>query len=420
MGGFLVIHFNWNFKHQSVISVRYCILICILIATGYSAPLRELTLYISADTSGTKESGIAISQGINVALSEINNTIKGVRLKVKFLDHRGSTPRARKHLKIFLNDTNALALFSGLHSPPLLATKDFINKNKILVLDPWAAAGPITRSNTDENWIFRLSIDDRKAGDFIAQHAVKKDHFAKPYLVLEETGWGKSNKKTMIQSLATMGIIPAGISWFNWNLGINQAKLILRNAYISRADVIFFVGNSPEGKKFAQGMFDLPKKKQLPIRSHWGITGGDFSKTIPHTIRKEIDIKFIQTSFSFFDVPTTSIASKAFTELSTLYPTIKSPKDLEAPTGFIHAYDLTKIVITALREIPLSGTTVQLRNRLRTKLEHMTTPVHGLIKTYRSPFNPWHKSKPDSHEALSSKDYRMGYFGPENEIRLLK
>jgi len=75
-----------------------------------------------------------------------------------------STPRFKKHLNRYLEDPKALLIFSGLHSPPLLANRELINQQGILILDPCTAAGSITRYAAEKNWIFRLSIDDSKAG----------------------------------------------------------------------------------------------------------------------------------------------------------------------------------------------------------------------------------------------------------------
>lgn len=41
-----------------------------------------LKLYISADRTGTEESGIAIEQGVVTALSEIENQLKVIQLKL--------------------------------------------------------------------------------------------------------------------------------------------------------------------------------------------------------------------------------------------------------------------------------------------------------------------------------------------------
>ena len=91
----------------------------------------NIRIYISADRTGAKESGISIEQGIRTALSEVDNKLLGVDVELIILDHRGSTPRSKLHLEQYLQDESALVLFSGLHSPPLLASREFINKNKI-------------------------------------------------------------------------------------------------------------------------------------------------------------------------------------------------------------------------------------------------------------------------------------------------
>jgi branched-chain amino acid transport system substrate-binding protein len=51
------------------------------------------------------------------------------------------------------------------------------------------------------------------------------------------------------------------------------------------------VANTPEGKSFARALNELLPEHRLPVFSHWGITGGDFSKALPPDIKWE----FIQT-----------------------------------------------------------------------------------------------------------------------------
>lgn len=382
--------------------------------------LATLKIYISADRTGAKESGISIEQGVRTALSILHNKLANEEVELVLLDHRGSTPRFKKHLKQFLNDEKALVMYSGLHSPPLLSQKKFINENKIPMLDPWAAAGPITRYNSAENYIFRVSIDDSKAGEIIAKNAILKEKFSQPFLLLENTGWGKSNKKTMGKALKSLDIPSVKSKFFNWNIGKNEAKIILHNIINSKADVIFFVGNSPEGKTFIKAMSEFPKESRIPIRSHWGITGGDFPSVINNSIREKIDLQFIQTSFSFINKPLDNHATKVFKELQKLYPNIKTYKDLKAPVGFIHAYDATLILNEAMNNIALSNNIQQNRQNLKKALESINNPVEGLIKIYHKPFSVFSKDNLDAHEALGSEDFVMGKYGQENEIILIK
>jgi branched-chain amino acid transport system substrate-binding protein len=166
----------------------------------------------------------------------VGDRLGGFQAEIVPLDHRGNSRRSLRHLETFARDDRALALFAGLHSPPLLENRDYINRNEILVLDPWAAAGPITRPPEGENWIFRLSIDDARAGYVIAREAVAEG-FRRPYLLLEDTGWGKSNETTMTRALAELGVEPVGVEWFNWNLGATGARIILRKIADTGADV---------------------------------------------------------------------------------------------------------------------------------------------------------------------------------------
>ena len=379
----------------------------------------KVRIYIDADRTGTRASGISIEQGIRTALSEIENKLDGRDVEIVIKDHRGSSPRSKRHLEAFLEDPKALVVFSGLHSPPLLTHKNFINENQILVLDPWAAAGPITRSSTEENWIFRLSIDDSKAGFVVVQYA-SEEGFTKPYLLLEDTGWGKSNEKTMTEAFNELGISVAGIEWFNWNLGENQAKTILRKIADKQADVILLVANAPEGKTFAKAMGEMQEEKRLPIRSHWGITGGNFSEVIDLDTREKIDLKFIQTSYSFLGQPEDSFGGRVFKKAAQLFPdVIHNPKDIKAPTGFIHAYDLTRILIAAVRQAGLTGDVKNDRINIKNALENLDEDVVSLIKTYSKPFAKYTPENQDAHEALAIEDFTMAKYGKENEIKLL-
>ncbi|WDE09619.1 ABC transporter substrate-binding protein [Thalassomonas haliotis] len=375
-------------------------------------------LYLDADFTHSKTAGYAIKQGIMLALAENNYQIQNYRFELVLKDHKGNSLRSKNNLESFLADPRALAVFSGLHSPPLLANKSYINNQQILVLDPWAAAGPITRSKGKENWIFRLSIDDYKAGYTISKYAINQG-FKKPYLLLENTGWGRSNEKTMTRALNAKGINPVGIEWFNWGIGKSHARLLLRKILTSRADVIFFVGNAPEAKTFVRAMLDLPAKTRLPFRSHWGITGGDFALVINAEMRKAIDLQFIQTRFSFLNRPLSSFAQKVLSNAITEFPEISSPYDIKAQTGFVHGYDLTRLLIAAIRQAGLTGKAKQDRQAIHRALEHLSEDVTGLLKTYRRPFQPYDKNTPNAHEALDQQDYTMGYYGNRNEVLLL-
>ena len=395
------------------------LLIPLMIMSRLAFAENTYSIYIDADFSGTQSSSLSIKQGINTALGEVDYKIQGHTFGIVVKDHGANPLLSRENLQLFLNDNNALVVFSGLHSPPLLSNKSFINNNKILLLDPWAAAGPITRSTDVENWIFRLSIDDTKAGAFIS-HSALAEGFKKPFLLLEDTSWGRSNHKEMALVLREQNINLSGIDWFNWGIGTTHAKLMLRKIVKSGADVIFFVGNAPEGIAFANAMVELPKDFHLPIRSHWGITGGEFTDKTTLSTRQQLDLQFIQSKFSFLDESLTPFATSVLSQAIKNNSSITNKHDIKAQTGFVHSYDLTRLLIAAINQAGLTGNKAIDTKAIHKALENLKDPVMGLLKEYNQPFSPYSTGRLDSHEALDTKDYAMGFYDSNGEILLIK
>lgn len=144
---------RWHFsrsaqaKLRSRLSPLSHLLFLIVIATSTvsrTAEPEEIRLYIDADFTNAQSSSISIEQGIKTALSEENNMLGVYPGQVVRKDHRGNTRRSRNNLVDYSNDDRALVVFCGLHSPPVLANLEYINTMGVLLLDPWAAAGPIT------------------------------------------------------------------------------------------------------------------------------------------------------------------------------------------------------------------------------------------------------------------------------------
>ncbi|MGL1893080.1 MAG: ABC transporter substrate-binding protein [Spirochaetaceae bacterium] len=379
-------------------------------------------IYLNADMSGSKLSGEAIEMGINVALSEVNYTIGDRKIELVIKDHHGNSRRSLKYLEEFASDENALVTYTGLHSSAIINNFDYINKNGIPILNPWAAAGPISRSidSLGRNWIFRLSVDDTKAGEVITSYSLDVEKFKNPILLLENTPWGKSNYKNMRKAITSRGFRDPEVIWFSWGIKEIGSKQILSDIYSKNNDVIFFVGNSPEGIVFSRAMSQREENKRIPIRSHWGITGGNFFESLgSNIITNKIDLKFIQTSFSFLDKPGTDFSINVFKNIKKQFSNIKDPNDLKAPNGFIHSYDLTRIFIEACKHINFTEDIKLNRELLRVALESVETPIKGLVKTYNKPFSTFTPENDSAHEALSIDNFRMARYLPNGSIEVI-
>ena len=104
----------------------------LFVVSNVQANGNVIHIYQDADLSIHSESSKAIQLGIEVAFAEIDNEINGSKVIFKYLDHRGNVIRSKRNYQTFLKDPNALVIYSGIHSPPLIKNRDFINKNKCL------------------------------------------------------------------------------------------------------------------------------------------------------------------------------------------------------------------------------------------------------------------------------------------------
>ncbi len=398
--------------------MKYLITLMLMNTFAYAQNLEPLEIFIDADFSNHFESSDSIKKGFETALRTIDSTIHGRKIIIKELDHRGNSKRSKRNIRTYLNSSNAIAMVSGIHSPPLLAHKNFINENEVLFLVPWAAAGPITRSKDNNNWIFRLSIDDTKAGGFLASYAVKNINPKISCLLLENTGWGKSNFKNITQGLEKLKKKVQHTKWFDWGIKKNVANEVAVELSDNKCDLIYLVANAKEGAKFITAISKL--SSPIPIISHWGITGGDFHKNVSHKTRQKVNLKFIQTKFNFNSSKLDSFQKNVLAEVVSNYKDVNSAKDIKASTGFIHAYDLGLIFVDAIKRTKKTNDIKALRKEVKKRLENSITNVRGLLKTYSRPFSPYSKSNFDAHEALNVQDYTIGIYDKHGDIVNIK
>jgi branched-chain amino acid transport system substrate-binding protein len=396
------------------------VLFLLVSVQAVSSDEKVIKLYHDADWSNHVESAESIWRGVETALSEVNHQVQGYRLELVKKDHRGNVVRSLRNMKDFMGDNKALALISGIHSPPLIKHRGFINENKLLTLVPWAAGGPITRYPSAENWVFRVSVDDTKAGGVLVDYALTQKQCRAPHLLLENTPWGESNLKNMTTALKQRGHESIQVTRFNWNMKSYTAQSLLQAIVQQRADCIILVANTIEGAEIAKVMASLPKSQRMPIISHWGITAGHFHKNINSEMRQLIDISFIQSCFSFISPPLSIKGKQVFEAAKALFPAqIKHPMDIRSPVGFIHGYDMTLLFLEALSTVTLTDDMLKNRNEARLALERIDVPVLGLIKTYQQPFSRFSETNIDAHEALGAQDYCMAKYGSNDEIILL-
>lgn len=181
------------------------------------------------------------------------------------------------------------------------------------------------------------------------------------------------------------------------------------------SDCIILVSNSIEGRTIVKA--NEASQTPLAIISHWGIAAGNFVRELPAHEREKTDLSFIQTCFSFVSSDLDPFQSNVLAKALERYE-LDTASDIEAPTGFIHAYDLTRLLLAAVDQVVLTDDMQSNRLKVKQSLERLNTPVKGLIKSYLQPFTHFTDKTPDAHEALGHDNLCMAYFDNDNIIKL--
>src|SRR5574341_1043990 len=231
-------------------------------------------------------------------------------------------------------------------------------------------------------WIFSSSsciLVDK----FLVKHVTQALKRQKPGVILENTPWGASNQEGLTKWLGLAQIKAVGIEKFNWNDPDMGPQLLRLKA--GGADSLIMIANAPEGAQVVKSKAKIAW--DVPIVSHWGISGGRFSEL---TGELSESVVFVQT-YSFFGKQGEG-GERVIAALKAKY-NLRGPEDILAPVGTANAYDGMHLVALAIAK---AGSTDGAK--VRDALENLGE-YRGLIKAYRRPFTP------EEHDALNENDY---------------
>lgn len=337
----------------------------------------------------------AIERGILTAIDDINRqggVLGGRPLELITREHRSISARGIKNIRELATIPDLIAVFGGRFSPVVIEELPVLEQTRTLFLAPWSSADAIVDNDMEPNYIFRLSLRDSLAMPFLLKRAADRG-FTRVGLLLTNTAWGRSNLEAAKRHLAGHKIPDlAGTAWYNWR----DRSLLDKYQALAEdgAQAILLVANDDEAAVLVREVATLPAEQRLPILSHWGVTGGNFVGQAGPALR-EIDFTVIQT-VSPFRIPPDRLAPVLETA-GRLFD-IRRPEDIVSPVGFLHAYDLTRILALA---IDRAGTTD--RAAIRDALEQVG-PYRGVIRDFDRPFAP------GRHEALGPEDLLMARF----------
>ncbi len=378
-------------KYRMVIGTRIIEQLLQFVSEQEAKENQNYYIGLDADMAGNSaESGLAIRRGIELALDEINQAggILGKPVQLVVRDNSMIPARGLANLEYFNKLPNLLAVYSGISSPVALAELDYLHKNNLLFMVPWAAATKIVHNGFVPNNVFRVSVRDEFAGGFLVKHALAKGD--KVALLLVNNPWGRSNFKAMTEALAQHGHAPVIVEWFDW--GEQSLDVKVKRIQSKQAEVVIFVGNAIEAAKFIHALSGYSEKPM--VLSHWGITGSIFSQSVGPML-DDVDLRVLQT-FSF--IGNSSLKAQNLIKRYRQKYFIDDISDIVAPVGTAHAYDLTHMLAKA---IEVAGSVDS--DKVRHALENLTD-FTGVVKHYDQPFS---KTR---HDALNADSFMLARY----------
>ena len=343
---------------------------------------------VAALTGKSALSGEAITRGLTIAIEEVNaagGVLGGRSLELVSRDDESDPAKGVAAARELIEQEDVAIVFGGLDSPVSLAMLPVFHELETPYMGVWAAATGITRNDFEPNYAFRVSANDNIVDNFLLRYAKEKYNVNKVGLMLINNPWGESNQQGFEEWAQEYNIEIAGIEKFNEE--DNDVTAQLTRLKDSGAEALMLVANAAPA---AQVMRSLTRINwDVPIISHWGISGGRFPELAGDIANK---VEFVQT-YSFFDEQS-EVGNKVLSELNNKYQ-LKEPADILAPVGTANAYDALMLSAKAIDQANSTEGT-EIREALLNLSQHK-----GLIKTYDNAFTA------DNHDALSEDDYIM-------------
>ena len=360
------------------------------VASELGAQSGPVKIGLSAAVSGgSAASGEAIKRGLTIAIDEINargGVLGGRKLELVVRDDEGNPSKGVTIARELVEREKVAAVFGGLHTTVALAQVPVWHELTTPYMGAWAAGTNITRNGRTPNYVFRVSASDDYVDRFLVRYATERLRKGKPGLLLENTAWGQSNEAGLTKWLGEKGVKAVGVEKFNWNDPDMSPQLLrLKGA---GADLVMLVANAPEGAQVVKSRAKIGW--EVPILSHWGISGGRFAEL---TGELSDGVVFIQT-YSFFGRQNER-GQHVLRQLREKFG-VKGPEEVTAPVGTANAYDGLHLVALAIEQAKSAD-----GPKVRDALESLRAEYAGLVKTYRRPFTP------EQHDALTDQDYLM-------------
>ncbi len=344
---------------------------------------------VAALSGQSAKSGEGIERGLTIAIDEINargGVLGGRKIALIRRDDEANPAKGQIAAREVIHQEKVAAIITGIETPVALAILPIVQKERVPMMGVWAAGTAITRNAANPSFSFRVSAVDELVDKALVKYAMRTSGAKNLGLIRINNPWGESNEKGLNAAAAQYKVKLVGVEKFEQT----DVDLVpqLSRLKAAGADTIILIASAAPGAQVVKALDRM--NWDVPIVSHWGISGGRFAELAGPSAKK---VHFIQT-YSFFGKQS-EVGQKVLAALKAKYPDVKGPGDAIPPVGIANAYDGMMLLAMAIDK---AGSTDG--DKIRQAF-YQIGRYNGLIKNYTKPFAT------GDHDALNEDDYIM-------------
>lgn len=225
------------------------------VTTGTKGTI-EIAAIITSLTGSLAANGEYMTNGINMALEEINAAggIKGQMLKVTFLDDQVKSSEAINAVKKAVDEMKVPVIMGSDSSGLVLASMPYAADKGI----PQIVSGTNVRiTNQGVKTIFRMRASDAVAAKILADYTIKQGYKKIAFMYTNED-YGKGFMQETTDNLKKAGVTPVATE--TCNVGDTDFTAQILNIKKADPDIILLLGKEVETAKFLRQSRELGVK----------------------------------------------------------------------------------------------------------------------------------------------------------------
>jgi branched-chain amino acid transport system substrate-binding protein len=325
-------------------------------------------------TGGSSPMGVAMRDGIRLAVQEINAAggVIGSQVQLIERDDEAKNERGAQVVQELINKEKVVAALGIANTGVALASQRFYQEAKIPMITAVATGTQVTRQflppQYPDSYIFRVAANDSIQAALIVEEAVERRKFKKVAILADSTNYGQLGREDLETALKRKGVTAVAVEKFNVK-DVDMTPQLLK-AKSAGAEAVLTYAIGPELAQIANGMAKLGWK--VPMVGSWTLSMSNF---IDNAGRNGEGARMPQT----FIQEATTPKRKAFIEA---YQKTYKVERIPSPASAAQGYDAMQLLAAAIKQAGSADSV-----KIREALENLKEPVAGVVQTYEKPYS---------------------------------